>query len=145
MVFFGNTYSISLFACQVIEYVEHVCGEMDQLLQAIAKMEDQVVNKIRINSKFLEYQENIRMIMTVTRRILELGSICVRDELSPNIAKTNELISAIIPPATTQQLLPNYFLTFFSNFASNNCNSIYTLHSQMQEFIDEHPLCSLCL
>lgn len=89
MVFFGNTYSISLFACQVIEYVEHLCGEMEQLLQAISNMEEQVVTRIRTNAKFIEYKDNICRIMAVARRILELGSICVRDELSPSMTKVN--------------------------------------------------------
>jgi len=44
-----------------------------------------------------------------------------------------------------EKVIPDYFLTFFSEFACSTCNNIYTLHSQMSEFIEEHPICALCL
>lgn len=52
---------------------------MEELLENVKGMDEKIIHLIRESKKFVEYKENIHSIMALAKRILELGTICVRD------------------------------------------------------------------
>jgi hypothetical protein len=148
MEYFGNTYSIILYANQVIDFIEKVYVELQRVGEEMRELSEEYKGIVREHCGFVEYKENVGEIAILGRRIIQLGSLCSKKELCSNMDELMGKLMRMGPKdekVVEERMIPDCYLGFFSEFVCGNSSDVYTLHTQITGFIEEHPICMLCL